>query len=183
MMGNRSNSQPVEILVPSVLLVVLGLVIWFAAFTDVKEEPEPTKARLESRFPGEISGIQAATTAIGLAGDAVANSSPSDDGLLAGDLESVSVRYEVPGAASSWTVIIRGPIRSRPNTAEEFTIDDGMIVIELSATTGDISGAFSAGRAFSTSDSEGFGVLRSLGVPSEGFTEVPLGQIALISAE
>ncbi len=174
-----TEDHTVQIAVPSVLLAALGLVIWLAAFTGVK----PDTARLiipdglEAQAEGEINGVEAAGIALNLARNAVPNASPDDDGLLLDPPVSVSARYEPLGSASSWTVVIRGPIRSRPNTDEEFRIDDGMIVIELSVLSGEVSGAFSAGRAFTTPDSQGDGVLRSLGIPPEGFSEVPLSYV------
>ncbi len=168
-----------QLAVPTVLVIALSVVIWLTAFALVDEDRESNlrDAALASHAEGEISGIEAATIAVDLARNAVENSSADDDGLLAGAPADISVRYEPLGTASSWTTVIRGPIRSRPNTEEEFRIDDGMIVIELSARTGEISGAFSAGRAFSAPGDSGGGVLRSLGISPEGFTEVPLSEV------
>ena len=146
---------------PVLLLAVLAITVWLSVFADAPDRLQPN---LRAHGPGEINGVEAAVAAIDLARNAVPSVSGQHDGLFAGPPVQVAVRYEELGLASSWTVFIRGPVRSRPNTPDEFVIAEGEIVIEVSAFTGELSGSFSAGR----------GVLGSLGISPKGFISAPL---------
>lgn len=148
---------------PSLLLFAFIATVWLAVFGnhDASGDIAPY---LRSRGENQLSGIEAAAAAVSLARNAVENASPGDHGLFAGPPESISVRYEPLGPVSAWTVHITGPVRSLPNTPEEFTTTDGEIVIELSAFTGELAGNFSAGR----------GTLSALGISPTGFVKVPV---------
>lgn len=176
--GKSDKHSPFgELAIPTLLLIALGFVIWLTAFANVWDEAPKIKEPqgLVAQAADQISGIEAANTAIDLARHAVENSKDGDDGLLAGDLDAVFVRHEPLGTASSWTVIIQGPIRVRPNTDEEFRVSDGLIAIELSAFSGEVAGPFSAGRAFGPVNASGF--LDDLGISFAGLIEVPLERV------
>lgn len=177
MTSSLSERRTSEIFVPTLLLIALGVLIWITAFTNVKDDPSEhgDPRGLVAQTADQISGIEAANAAIDLARHAVENSRDGDDGLLAGDLDAVFARHERLGTASSWTVVIQGPIRVRPNTDEEFRVSDGMIAIELSAFNGEVAGLFSAGRAFGPVTASGF--LDDLGIPYTGLIEVPLEKV------
>ena len=131
-----------QIAIPVLLLIGLALTLWLTAFVSAPDRDDQSAPYLRSRGEGQIDGITAARRAVEEARSAVDSTQPEHDGLLAGPLEQVRVRYESLGTASSWTVLLEGPIRSRPNTPGEFTILEGMIVVEISAFTGEISGHF-----------------------------------------
>ncbi len=156
--GHRSFQA---IAVPAILLVALGVTLWVSVFAGGIDDIPPN---LQARRENELPGFWAARFAIAEIRTAVPNGSAGHAGLLAGTPRRVSVRYEDLGSVSSWTVYVRGPVRVRPNTPDEFVTQEGEIVIEIAAVGGDIAGNFSAGR----------GVLNDLGISPDDFIEVPL---------
>lgn len=164
-----------EIVTPSLLLIAFGLTVWLSVFIAGAEENGQTAPYLRSRGEGQIDGVTAAMRATEEARNAVESARPGHAGLLAGPLERVRVRYEPLRTASIWTVLLEGPIRSRPNTPEEFRILEGMIVVEISAFTGEISGHFAGGRVFGSPNSAAANsLLRQLGISGAGFVDVPV---------
>lgn len=173
--SSRNSSFKSDPAIPAALLLALGLTVWLAVFIYDAGTDEQTAPYLRSRGEGQIDGITAVRQALQEVRTAVDNTSPEHDGLLAGPLEHVDIRYEPLGTVSSWTVLFQGPIRSRANTPEEFRIDRGMIVVEISAFTGEIAGHFAGGRAFGGPDSAApNSLLRQLGISPVGFIEVPI---------
>ncbi len=165
-------TQTRSLAIPLVLLlavpIVVGLTVF--AFNDQDDFPKALEAHGENQIPG----YGAAHRAIIEIRDAVENRRDTDFGILAGPPTQILARFEESGSASTWTVVVRGPVRSRPNTEEEFNLDSGEIVVEISAFTGEIAGNFSAGRA---STSAGGGVIGGLGLSHDGFVEVPLKSV------
>jgi hypothetical protein len=145
---------------PLTLLALLGLATWSLVFAGGVDTVPPS---LTAQSGGELDGVAAARAAIKLAREAV----EGEHGLLGGPPESVSVRRDGGRLSAHWTVVIAGPVRLRPNTAEEFTTPHGDVVVQVSAHTGELSGEFSTG----------IGVVRYLGIGDEGFANVPLGLV------
>lgn len=161
-MGVRSRFST-EIAVPVFLLIALGTVIWVSVFANGLDEVQPN---LQARGENELPGLHAAHFAFDEIRAAVPNRTAEHTGLLAGPPTSVSIFYRELGSSSNWIVHIRGPLRVRPNTPEEFVSRDGEILIELTAINGDVM-RFSAGR----------GVLREIDVPLEDFIEIPVHMV------
>lgn len=154
---NVSGTAQAGLIAPVTLLIALGILTWATVFAGGIDDTPPA---LAAHAEDQIDGVEAAQAAVRLALEVV----EGEHGLLDGPPERVYVRHDGLRSASYWTVLIEGPVRHRPNTVEEFTIQGGQVVIEVSAFTGELSGNFSAG----------VGVLRDLGISGDGFAPVPL---------
>lgn len=162
-MANDQHRSDRTLLIPTALLILFGIAIWGLVFASSHDSVAPA---LDAPSEDQLNGVEAAEAAINLVRDAV----PGEDGLLGGRPDRISVRHDGRGISAYWTVFIQGQVRHRPNTVEEFTIQEGEVVIEVSAFTGYLSGNFSTG----------VGVLRNLRISDEGFVPIPVSSVWLV---
>ena len=163
------------LLAPTLILVFFAiagsLLTWNAH--DTGDDLAPA---LQPHSHDEISAVEAADIALQKIADATDNGNSDHIGLLSGQPTSVLARYEHRSREPLWTVVVRGPVRSRPNTEAEFTIELGEIVVQVSAITGEVAGEFAAGRAATVA---GGGVIGSLHLGHDGFIDVALRHVAI----